>query len=365
MIQGHGGDIYAMAQRLGCRPEAIIDMSSNINPLGMPPGLQSHLHDCLHWAGALPEADAGKAIAHMAALLNVDSHRILAGNGTTQFIYTACAALNARKVLIVGPTYADYADACRMHHLQPHYFLSIAETRFAVDLERLDQMLFDFDTVFICNPNNPTGRLIACDALLALCRQHSKTHFVVDESYLPFAAVDGSQSMVACELDNLSVLWSISKIFAVPGLRAGFLIANQNTISRFRRLMQPWSLNSLAQAAVAYLGSNRTAMYRFIDETRRYLEKERARFCDAMASRTQLTLFPSETSYILMALPKGVDADDLCRHMAQGRILIRNCGNFHGLSDRYVRVALKDPEINRLACNYLAEFMENPTSAAH
>jgi threonine-phosphate decarboxylase len=365
MIQGHGGDIYAVARRLGCRPEAIIDMSSNINPLGMPPGLQSHLHDHLHRAGALPEVDAGKAIAHMATLLNVDSHRILAGNGTTQFIYTACAALNTHKVLIVGPTYADYADACRMLHLQPDYFLSIAETRFAVDLERLDQMLSDFDTVFICNPNNPTGRLIACDVLLALCRQHPKTHFVIDESYLPFATVDGSQSMLACELDNASVLWSISKIFAVPGLRAGFLIANRTTISRFRRLMQPWSLNSLAQAAVEYLGSNRMAMYTFINKTRRYLEKERRIFCDAMASRTPLTPFPSKTSYILMELPKGGDADDLCRRMAQRRILIRNCSNFHGLSDRYVRVALKEPEMNRLASDYLAEFVQNPTSAAY
>jgi threonine-phosphate decarboxylase len=368
VIQGHGGNIFAVARLLGCRPGEIIDMSSNINPLGVPPGLREHLLDHLDRIGVLPEVDSRTAVAHMAALLDVDTRRMLAGNGTTQFIYTVCPALDAQKVLIVGPTYADYADACRMHRLEPSYFLADATAHFEVHLDMLDQGIKGFDTVFICNPNNPTGTLIPCEALIQLCRANPHTHFIIDESYLPFAPSDqlegmaGSmaESMAACELENVSVLWSFSKIFGSPGLRAGFLIANEATIDRFQRYMQPWSLNSLAQAAIDYLGHNRGTVMAFVENTRRYLAKERLQFRDDLASVIAITLYPSVTSYILIGLPQGFNAEGVYQHMAQKRILIRNCSNFHGLSNRFVRVALKDSPVNRTAAGHLVEHLQQP-----
>lgn len=357
MIQGHGGNIYAMARQLGCHPDEIIDMSSNINPLGMPPGLMDRLRERLNRAGVLPEVDAAAAVEGMATLLEVDAERVLAGNGTTQFIYTACLALDTRKALIVGPTYADYADACRMHHIEPAFFLTNADTRFDVDLELLGRRLDNVDTVFICNPNNPTGRLIHHDRLHRFCQAHPKVRFVIDESYLPFAPAAQSQSMTACELENVSVLWSASKIFGMPGLRAGFLIANNDIISRFQRFMQPWSLNSLAQAAVEFLVDDPAATMQFIEKTRGYLEKERRCFQDYLAAETSLDVYSSLTSYFLIHLPEGVNVGEVCGHMARKRILIRNCSNFNGLSDCFVRVALKHPEANRLAAERLAGFM--------
>jgi threonine-phosphate decarboxylase len=354
MIQGHGGDIYAAARRLGCRPEDIVDMSSNINPLGMPPGLGAYLRDRLDAVGVLPEADGRSAAKHMAGILGVDDRRVLAGNGTTHFIYTVCPALAARKVLIVGPTYADYADACSMHGIQPQYFLTREAKRFDVRLDLLDQAVHGMDTAFICNPNNPTGRLIPRDGLMQLCRENPGTRFIIDESYLPFVPDGPSLSMCGSELENVSVLWSISKIFGLPGIRAGFLIAAEATVARFQRLMQPWSLNSLAQAAVAFLGDHREIVAEFINRTCAFLQHERRRFGEELTGEACLDIFGSRTSYLLMALPAGWIAGDVCRAMAQKRILIRDCGNFHGLSDRFVRVALKDPRTNRTAAQHLA-----------
>jgi threonine-phosphate decarboxylase len=360
MIHGHGGNIYETARRLGCLPEDILDMSSNINPLGMPPGLQAHLHDRLASVGVLPEVDGHSAAGHMAALLGVEERCVLAGNGTTQFIYTVCPALSARKVLIVGPTYADYADACRMHGIDPHFFLTREDERFDVRLDLLDRAVHGMDAVFICNPNNPTGRLIPREGLQRLCETHPGTHFIVDESYLPFVPGGQGLSMGTRGLANVSVLWSISKIFGLPGIRAGFLVADQTVADRFRRFTQPWSLNSLAQAAVAWLGSHHAAMAEFIDRTAAYLERERRLFRQHLAGVDGLDLFESHTSYLLMALPAGRRAGDVCRAMERQRILIRNCGNFHGLSDRYVRVALKDPETNRAAALHLAALLSAP-----
>jgi threonine-phosphate decarboxylase len=360
MIHGHGGNIYESARRLGCLPEDIVDMSSNINPMGMPSGLRKYLHDRLETLGVLPEADGRSAARYLAGLLGVDERRVLTGNGTTHFIYTACPALAARKVLIVGPTYADYADACRMYDIQPQYFLTREDQRFEVRLNLLDQAVHGMDAVFICNPNNPTGREISKEELLQLCAAHPGTHFIVDESYMPFVADGRSLSLSDRNLTNVSVLWSISKIFGLPGIRAGFLIASEATVARFQRFMQPWNLNSLAQEAVAWLGSRPAAVAEFIDRTSAFLERERRRFQEHLTEATGLDIFESRTSYFLMALPSGWRAGTVCRAMEQRRILIRDCGNFHGLSDRYVRVALKDPDANRAAAQYLAALLAAP-----
>ena len=352
MIQGHGGNVVALAEQLGCRVEAIIDMSSNINPLGTMPGLIEHLQGRLDRIRVLPEVDARGAVRAIAALLGVEPQRVLAGGGTTQFIYTACAALRSKRVLIVGPTYADYTDGCRVHDIEPEFFLAEAAAGFAPDLERLATALAGMDTVFLCNPNNPTGQLIPTSDLLALCRHHPDVRFIIDESYLPFVPASESESLSRCGLDNVIVLWSVSKIFGMPGLRAGFLVADPLVVDRFRRYMQPWCVNSLAQEAVGFLGDHRAEVAAFLEQTHVYLAAE-GRLLSERLGIGRLTLYPSATSYFLLGLPPDRTAAAVCRALAEQRFLIRNCANFHGLSERYVRVALKDAATNAAVVRHL------------
>ena len=354
MIQGHGGDIYSLAARLGCAPADIVDMSSNINPLGTPPGLLEELRTHLDAAGTLPEVDGRSIIQSMADLLEADPGCMLAGGGTTQFIYTTCQALGPGKVLIVGPTYADYADACRVHGVEPGHFLLDADDGFELDWERVHRQVDGVDLVFICNPNNPTGGSIPGEGLRELCRQHPSTRFIIDESYLPFAPEGQAGSMAGCGLDNVVILWSASKIFGIPGLRAGFLIAAPQVRERYERFMQPWCVNSLAQVAIAYLGRNKEDVRSFIRRTREYLVAERRLFNQRLEGCRGLICYPSVTSYILMRLPRGLTAGVVCEELARQRLLIRDCSNFYGLSDRFVRVALKSQEVNKMAGERLA-----------
>ena len=352
MIQGHGGNIAALAAELGCRPDEITDMSSNINPLGSVPGLIDHLRERMDRIRFLPEVDGRQAIQAIARLLGVAEDRILAGGGTTQFIYTACAALETRRALIVGPTYADYTDGCRVHGIEPEFFLAEAASGFVPDLQRLEAALAGCDTVFLCNPNNPTGQLIPHHALLRLCQNHPQVRFIIDESYLPFAPPDQNTSLSNCRLDNVVVLWSVSKIFGMPGLRAGFLVANAPVVDRFRRYMQPWCVNSLAQEAVCFLGANQAAVEDFIVQTRNYLAVEGTLFRQRLET-DRLRLYPSATSYFLIGLPADRTATGVCRALAQQRFLIRNCANFHGLDEGYIRIALKDAATNQAVAGHL------------
>ena len=172
MITGHGGDIFDAAAQVGCRPADIVDMSSNINPIGPMKALVDHLHDRLDAITRLPAVDARRLVESFAAGHRLTLGSVLAGSGTTEFIYSLPQALAPRRVLIVGPTYADYADACSRHRIAVEHCLSEQRQAFKPDLQRLAGMAGRFDAVFICNPNNPTGALIPKEEIADLCRRH-------------------------------------------------------------------------------------------------------------------------------------------------------------------------------------------------
>jgi len=184
MINGHGGNIFDKARDLGCDPMDILDMSSNVNPLGPMPGLMAHLHEHLERIIALPEAGAGNIIQAFSSRHDIDSKKVLAGNGSTQLIYTLPVALKIKQALIFGPTYSDYADACRMHGIDFRFELSNETTSFRHNLDAMDDEAGD--AVFICNPNNPTGTLIPSETIESICRKYPNIRFIIDESYLPF-----------------------------------------------------------------------------------------------------------------------------------------------------------------------------------
>jgi threonine-phosphate decarboxylase len=355
MIGGHGGNTYDLARRLGCSPADILDLSSNVNPLGPPPGLYDHLVQHLDAVSVLPEVDNQGIIRSYAEYLGVSPDRVIAGNGTTQFIYSIPGVLGLKKVLIVGPTYSDYADACRLQRVACEFFLCAESEGFQPDLARLEKAVARAHAVIICNPNNPTGTLIPAAALKQLCLRNPRVLLIVDESYLPFVIEGERQSLARSGIENLMVLLSLSKIFRIPGLRTGFLVAAPAIIQALAGGMWPWSVNSLGQAAVRFLSEAGPALETFVAETRAYLDRERVLFQERLGSIPGLRVFPSPTSFFLVLLPEGLSASAVWAALAEERILIRNCANFQGLSDRFIRISPKDPAANRRVAERLAE----------
>ncbi len=358
MIKGHGGDIYELARNLGCEPSDIIDMSSNINPLGPVPALVEYLRENLMVLNALPDVDGKGLVEAFADAYGLPADRVLVGNGTTQFIFSAPLALEMKKAVIFGPTYADYADACRTQNVDLKYVGAEESNQFQPDLGVLSKYLGDADTVFICNSNNPTGNLVARNEIINLCKAHPMIRFIIDESYLPFTDKYDKTTMINNDLDNVIVLHSFSKIFCIPGLRLGFMVASPNNTACFRKLYQPWSVNSLAQSAGLFLLNLFSSDDAFIKTTQAFIVKEHQLFRKRLEEIDALKLFPSVTSFILIKIREKHDASQLCSILSKDRILIRNCGNFEGLSDQYVRISLKSPEINARVAERLKEIFD-------
>jgi len=239
-----------------------------------------------------------------------------------------------------------------------HSYLIAEESKsFVPDINQIEDNISECDTVFICNPNNPTGALIPASELESLCRSHPGIFFIIDESYMPFVKSGEKKSMISLGLPNVVVLNSMSKIFKIPGLRIGFLISSEKIIKKLEPFMLPWSVNSIAQAAVLYLMEKRGDVKAFIKKSRDFIETERKVFIERFKDVSSIKLFPSTTTFILARLYEDYKAEDICSYMSQHKILIRDCSNFKGLSDRFIRVSLKTRDINMMVADKLLNYL--------
>ncbi len=360
MIIGHGGNIQDLAKKLGCAVDDIIDMSCNLNPLGPPETIEQVIVDNLIKIRSLPEPDALTMRKGFADFHGIDQTNVVAGNGTTWFIYTIPKALGSKKVIIAGPTYSDYKDACLMHKIDFKHCIAKESSQFDLDIDEVSTMAEKADTIFICNPNNPTGALILQEKLEYLIQKHKKTVFIVDESYLPFVDHANEYSLVSKpEYENLIVLSSMSKIFRIPGLRTGFLSGAQGLCRKIMAFYQPWSVNALAQAVIEYIFDYPERIEPFLRKTRAYIKEEKRVFLETLKGTKGINFFETSTYFILASLTNGATSKDFCEKLGSHKILIRDCSNFVGLSDKHIRFSLKERQINEHLAELIKQAVKN------
>jgi len=348
----HGGDIISMAKQLNCRVADLIDMSSNLTPLGMVPGLREVLVERLEEISCLPESNSETLTGIFAEKYGLKTGQVLAGNGTTEFIYAIPGGIPCKRALIVTPTYGDYRLASEWAGLAVEFFSLRAEEGFALDFSRLGSVLQGNELVFLCNPNNPTSRVIPSQELHDFILAHPATAFMVDESYLPF--VD-EPSLAGFPLPaNLFLLCSSSKIYGIPGLRLGFLVAAEEQMRFLSSRRKPWGVNRMAQVAGEFLLAQADGYVRSVQE---YLLAVRPGFVSALASLQGVAVLPGDANFILCRLEGGRTAAWLREAMLAQRIMLRDCSNFIGLNEYYFRLSLKGGEQNAKCLVALAEIL--------
>lgn len=347
----HGGNILATAKALGCAVSDLIDLSSNLTPFGTMPGIKDALIAGLDELCYLPETGSESLCALFAEKNRISRDAVLAGNGTTEFIYAIPAAFGCQRAMIVNPTYADYATACRWAGVPATDFILDPDQGFRLDPDALAERLAGGELVFLCNPNNPTGVLTPSAALIALARSKPETLFLVDESYLPFTREPSLLSLGLPE--NLLVLFSASKIYGIPGLRLGFLAGSASRIARLGDRVKPWGVNRLAQLAGEYALRHGDA---YQEEVIRFVEAERPRVMASLAALPRVTPFAGAANFILSRLSGPVRAPELKAALLKERIMIRDCANFATLDDRYFRISLKDQATNDRALAAMRAF---------
>lgn len=336
----HGGINYAELEALGIAPAEILDFSANLNPFGPPPELREALlqTDITHY----PDPEAISLKRALAEKLGLKVENILPANGSTELIYLAALAYlePGDKALVIRPAFGEYEVASRLagasileQHLLPEngFQLPVRET---IEIVRRSRP----KGIFITNPHNPTGYYVKRSDFEGLLAASGNSLVVLDEAYI--TSVDNAwSSLDMIGSGNLLILRSMTKDFALAGLRLGYGMAAGNIISTLRRAQPPWSINAVAQQAgimvlkeEAYVTECQTKMR----EAKEYLVAE--------LSRLGLPPLPSAASFFLV---KVENASEFRRQLLRRKILVRDCTSF-GLPD-YIRLAPRTlPECRQL-----------------
>lgn len=341
MTEKHGGHIVKLAEKAGRPPEDICDFSANINPLGPPqwlrPLISSRIGSLVHY----PDPDCAGLIRAFAERFGLSSDEVIAGNGSTEILYLLPRVAGTARAVIPSPSYADYAAAARLCGLSVEKVLLREESGFAPDLPALAGILRDSDLVILGQPNNPTGMLCDPDGIRRLAANFPQVTFVVDESFLSF--VEGAQSLMDRRPPNIVALMSLTKFYAIPGLRLGMAAADRNIVAGLKKIMPPWTVNTLAQAVgVAAMQDTDYAVRSrsFVDAERRWLQKE-------LGNIPGLKVYPGCANFLLVRINRpDTDARRLADALLASGMAIRVCDNFDGLDNRYFRVAVRSREDN-------------------
>lgn len=345
----HGGNLYAAARQTGGSPDDYLDFSANINPLGIPGSVRQAILSAVDSIIHYPDAEATALKQAISRQYGVTADRITAGNGAVELLYLLCHALRPRRVLIPAPAFSEYERAARAAGAAIEYHFLRPGDGFAVPLEPLIDKLAAVDMLFLGNPNNPTAVLCRrqqLERLLTAARERQVT-VVVDESFLDFLPDDSAYSCrpLLASYPHLFILHSLTKFYALPGLRLGFALTDPALTARLCAGKDPWNVNCLAQAAgVAALTDQD---YR--SRSRRLLTGAKAALYQRLSAIPGLKAYPPAVNFILLDIAAtGLTAAKLCQALLKQRILVRDCSNYPGLSPYYIRVAVKRPEENQL-----------------
>src|SRR5688500_9526002 len=338
--RSHGGDVERWARSAGIEPGELLDFSASINPLGPPAAARQAFMKSYADLSRYPDPYGGKLKQALATRHRMRPQNILIGNGSTQLIYLLCTALRPRKALVVGPAFSEYSKALALAGADIRMLPLCADDGFQFSTERLTAAWEkDCDIVFLATPNSVTGRLIPKTemekiARLALTR---KSFVVVDEAFIDFVEAESVKALVR-QNPYLIVLRSLTKYYALPGLRLGYLLSETSNVARFAACQEPWSINGPAlSVALACLRDSR-----FATKTHHWLEKERTFLAERVAALLGFHPFASRTNFLLIKMERnGIDALQLRSFLLGRKILIRSCDSFAGLGAGYFRISVK------------------------
>lgn len=335
----HGGDIYSQ--------DIHVDFSVNTNPFGTPASVQKAVEAAIPRLHTYPDPYCRKLIHGLSEHHGVAPENIICGNGAADIIFKYCLAVKPRRALVLAPTFAEYELALRSVGCEMLYF-DLDESRNFDVPGNLINAIVDLhpDVVFLCNPNNPTGRVISPDILVSVadtCFRHNIRLFL-DECFIELTE-SGVSLKDHLYIPQLFILRAFTKSFALAGIRLGYaMTSDKELLTKMGVLSQPWDVSVLAQAAgVAALRESD-----FLDYSRKVIRTERIWLTSILSPFFRV--IPSESNYILFKGPTGLKDELLEDH-----ILIRDCSNYKGLGEGWFRIAVKLHSENEILVKSLSE----------
>jgi len=345
----HGGPNYAELKAAGLTADELIDFSVGSNPFSFPPGIKDALKSAV--IDRYPDSESTELRACLSEKLGILPDNIIVGSGSTEIIRLIALAYfgHGDSVLILKPTFGEYQVACQIVGAKILEQWGKEEDCFAFDTNEAIALIQQNQAkgVFICNPNNPTGQYLSrreIEKVIASCPQ---SLVILDEAYSAFT--EGSWSSIELiPQGNIVGVFSMTKDYALPGLRMGYAVANKEIIHQLRKVCPPWNVNAVAQKAGVLALRDNSYLKQCelkIKQTKRFLVGE--------LRNMGFTVLPSKTNFFLVRVGNGKEfRTSLLRH----GIIVRDCASF-GLP-QYVRIAVLTPPECQKLINTLKELKD-------
>ena len=335
----HGGNVYDEDAPDG---ERWLDFSANICPSGIPESvldaIEQHIPDLENY----PDPNARKLKKAIALEYDIPEAEIVPGNGATELLYLFFHVVRPASVLLVAPSFSEYERAARACGADIEYYGLDAEEGFKIDFKDLAEDMEDEACLVLGNPNNPTGNIYTAEELHPLIdiAEERGTWLLIDESFLDFredASLYTVKDMVA-EHSHLIVIQSLTKFYAIPGLRLVFAVMPTALADEMCFGKDPWNVNLLAQVA----GAAALADKEYQTSSKELIAREGAFLYRELSSIDNIRVMVPTVNFILIDLhDTDMPAESFANAMKSYGILVRDCSNFPGLDRWHIRVAVK------------------------
>ena len=350
----HGGDVHAWAKQARIHPAEIIDFSASINPLGPPASARTAFQKSYEEIPRYPDPYGEELKEALANRHGMRPEELLLGNGSTQLIYLLCFALRPRKALVVGPAFSEHANALKLADAKVRFLSLAADDSFRFSTEKFTAVWAkDDDMAFLTTPNSVTGQLIPRKEIEKIARIAllKRRFLVIDETFIDFVEGESVKQLIR-ENPYLIILRSLTKYYALPGLRLGYLLAHAQRVAQLSAYLEPWSVNGPAQkVALACLADRSFGL-----KTERWLHRERNFLAQALIALKGFEPYPSSTNFLLVRIANDTGALELRSFLLRKKILIRACNSFAGLGSDHFRVAVLQRKDNLRLLEALREW---------
>ncbi|MCL2367242.1 MAG: aminotransferase class I/II-fold pyridoxal phosphate-dependent enzyme [Oscillospiraceae bacterium] len=336
----------------------VVDLSASINPLGIPENVASAIVQDVSNIKRYPDSFSTLLREKTSAFEGIDPDCIFFANGASDIIFRLPRAVEAAKIMVCAPSFADYERSARSYGAQICRHMLSKDNGFALDDGLVQAVQAEKPKlVYICNPNNPTGQLTEVAlirAVLDVCKQIG-AWVVVDECFIDFTEHVSAYTSKALfnNYSNLIILKAFTKLFALPGIRLGYALCSDKTlIDRLYFHGADWAVSNLAQAAgLAALDDAHVYIERTVD----YVATQRHVMIQELTD-LGYAVFGSCANYIFFKNPFPLDLRDA---LNAKDIRIRSCSNFYGLDDTYYRVAVSTTENNEKFLDAISKLRED------
>lgn len=341
---GHGANVDEMAELYGKDPKEIIDFSSNINP-NVLPNLEKYILKGLKECRNYPDINYTNLRENISKYIDINPNFIIPGNGATEVIYLLMKSLKKR-LAIINPTFSEYRRSAKLNNLDIIDLELDSENNFKFDIDIIKNNIEKFDSLFICNPNNPSGNVQDLKELAYLLGQYNKM-LIVDETFMEFVEDENEYSLVKYieSNKNIFIIKAVTKFFGMPGLRLGYgITSNTNIMDKIYEYKEPWTINSFADILSDFIFEDKE----YIRKSKEYYIKERKYMLQELRNVKNIKVYDTDANFILIKIYKKTSRELKKDLFERGNLLVRDASNFVGLDDSFIRVAIKSHEDNKI-----------------